>query len=42
VITPHISGPSMPDEIAPVFNDNLVRYLEGKPLRYLVDRERGY
>lgn len=42
VITPHISGPSTPDEIAPVFNDNLRRYLAGKPLRHLVDRERGY
>lgn len=42
VITPHISGPSMPDEITPVFNDNLARYLAGKPLRHLVDRERGY
>jgi len=41
-VTPHISGPSTPDEIAPVFNDNLVRYLAGRPLRHVVDRERGY
>src|SRR5439155_612029 len=26
VITPHIAGPSTPEEIAPVFNDNLARY----------------
>ena len=31
VVTPHISGPSTPDEIAPVFNDNLARYLAGRP-----------
>jgi phosphoglycerate dehydrogenase-like enzyme len=42
VITPHISGPSTPDEIAPIFNDNLRRYLAGRPLRFAVDRRRGY
>ena len=42
VITPHISGPSMPDEIAPVFADNLTRFLAGRPLRHVVDRRRGY
>src|SRR5204863_4479991 len=29
VVTPHISGPSTPDEIAPVFAENLARYLTG-------------
>ncbi|MGH7275658.1 MAG: D-2-hydroxyacid dehydrogenase [Candidatus Rokuibacteriota bacterium] len=42
VITPHISGPSTPEEITPVFNDNLARYLAGKPLHHVVDRKRGY
>ncbi|MBI1735427.1 MAG: D-2-hydroxyacid dehydrogenase [Candidatus Rokubacteria bacterium] len=42
VVTPHISGPSTPDEIAPVFNDNLSRFLAGRPLRHVVDRRRGY
>jgi phosphoglycerate dehydrogenase-like enzyme len=42
VITPHISGPSTPREIAPIFNDNLRRYVAGQPLRHLVDRRRGY
>jgi glyoxylate/hydroxypyruvate reductase A len=42
VITPHISGPSTADEIAPVFNDNLARYLAGRPLHHVVDRARGY
>jgi phosphoglycerate dehydrogenase-like enzyme len=42
VITPHISGPSTAPEIAPVFNDNLARWLAGRPLRHVVDRVRGY
>jgi phosphoglycerate dehydrogenase-like enzyme len=42
VITPHISGPSTPGEIAPIFNDNLRRYRAGRALRYGVDRKRGY
>ena len=42
VITPHISGPNMPEEIAPVFNDNLARHLAGRPLRHVIDRRRGY
>lgn len=42
VITPHVSGPSTPREIAPIFADNLRRYLAGRPLRHAVDRRRGY
>jgi glyoxylate/hydroxypyruvate reductase A len=42
VVTPHISGPSTPEGLAPVFNDNLARYLAGRPLRHVVDRRRGY
>ncbi len=43
VITPHVAGPSVPAEIAPVFNDNLRRYLAGRRLRFVVDRRRrGY
>jgi len=42
VLTPHISGPSTPGEIAPIFNDNLRRYLAGRALRYRVERKRGY
>lgn len=41
-VTPHISGPSTPREIAPIFNDNLRRYLAGRPLRHVVNRRRGY
>jgi phosphoglycerate dehydrogenase-like enzyme len=42
VITPHISGPSTPDEINPIFADNLQRYLTNRPLRHVADRRRGY
>ena len=42
VITPHIAGPSMAAEITPIFNDNLRRYAKGLPLRFLVNRKRGY
>jgi phosphoglycerate dehydrogenase-like enzyme len=42
VITPHISGPSTPEELTPVFNRNLARYLAGQPLYHVIDRKRGY
>jgi glyoxylate/hydroxypyruvate reductase A len=42
VVTPHISGPSDPAEIAPIFNENLRRFLEGRVLRGRVDIRRGY
>jgi glyoxylate/hydroxypyruvate reductase A len=42
VITPHVAGPSIPEEIAPIFNDNLARFLTGRRLRHVVDRSRGY
>jgi phosphoglycerate dehydrogenase-like enzyme len=42
VVTPHISGPSTPREIGPIFNDNLRRYAANRPLRHLVDRARQY
>ncbi len=42
VITPHIAGPSTAEEMAPVFNDNLARWLAGRPLLHVVDRHRGY
>jgi glyoxylate/hydroxypyruvate reductase A len=42
VITPHVSGPSTPEQLTPVFNRNLARYLAGQPLHHVVDRKRGY
>jgi len=42
VVTPHISGPSTPDEIAPVFNDNLARFSPPGRSATWFDRKRGY
>ena len=42
VITPHIAGPSTAEEIAPIFNDNLARWLSDQPLHHIVDRRKGY
>lgn len=41
-ITSHISGPSTPAEVVPIFVDNYRRYLRGEPLVGLVDRARGF
>jgi phosphoglycerate dehydrogenase-like enzyme len=42
VVTPHIAGPDVPEELPAAFNANLARYLGGRPLRHVVDRRRGY
>ena len=42
VITPHVAGPSTAGEIAPIFNDNLARWLSDQPLHHIVDRRKGY
>lgn len=41
-VTPHISGPDIPEDLARVFNENLTRFLAGRGLRYVVNRTRGY
>lgn len=41
-VTPHVSGPDIPEDLARVFNDNLGRFLTGRRLRHVVDRARGY
>jgi glyoxylate/hydroxypyruvate reductase len=41
-VTPHVSGPSVPDEVAEYFAQNLRRYQAGEPLVGLVDGQRGY
>lgn len=41
-VTPHISGPSVPAEVAQFFADNYRRYESGLPLIGRVDRQRGY
>ncbi|MDR2657821.1 MAG: D-2-hydroxyacid dehydrogenase [Oscillospiraceae bacterium] len=46
VITPHVSGrmddPANAALIYQIFEDNLQRFLDGRPLRNVVDRVRGY
>lgn len=44
IITPHIGGnmPAYNQRAAEIFEENLKRYLERKPLLNLVDREEGY
>ena len=41
-ITPHVASFSLPDSAAEGVVDNLRRLEEGRPLRNLVDRARGY
>jgi glyoxylate/hydroxypyruvate reductase A len=41
-VTPHLSGPSVPAEVAEYFAANYHRYASGQPLTGLVDRQRGY
>jgi phosphoglycerate dehydrogenase-like enzyme len=42
IITPHISGPSIPEDIVKVFIENLRRFEENKKLEGIVDLDKGY
>jgi phosphoglycerate dehydrogenase-like enzyme len=44
IVTPHVAGttPHYDRRATPIFRKNLKRYIEGKPLINLVDKERGY
>jgi phosphoglycerate dehydrogenase-like enzyme len=44
LLTPHVSGgtPRYMERAVELFCDNLRRYLDGRPLRNLVDPDRGY
>jgi phosphoglycerate dehydrogenase-like enzyme len=42
VITPHVSGINIPEEICEEFVRNYERWVRGEPLISLVDREKGY
>lgn len=44
VITPHVSGytPAYFDKMLALFEENLGRYVEGRPLRNVVDKQAGY
>jgi phosphoglycerate dehydrogenase-like enzyme len=42
IITPHVSGINLPEEICEEFIRNYERWVRGEPLVGLVDREKGY
>jgi glyoxylate/hydroxypyruvate reductase A len=42
IITPHVSGMNIPEEICEEFIRNYERWLKGEPLIGLVDRNKGY
>lgn len=42
LITSHTSAPSFPKDIAALFVENYHLYIQGQPLKYQVDFERGY
>jgi glyoxylate/hydroxypyruvate reductase A len=42
IITPHVSGINIPEEISEEFVRNYGRWVKGEPLIALVDREKGY
>ncbi|MCS6885775.1 MAG: D-2-hydroxyacid dehydrogenase [Acidobacteriota bacterium] len=42
IVTPHVAGPSLPEDITDCFLENYSRYITGKPLLAVIDRNRGY
>jgi phosphoglycerate dehydrogenase-like enzyme len=42
IMTFHTSAPSLPEDLAKVFIENYKIFIEGHPLKYQVDFERGY
>jgi glyoxylate/hydroxypyruvate reductase A len=42
IITPHVSGINLPEEICEEFVQNYEKWVRGEPLTNLVDREKGY
>ena len=42
LLTFHTSAISYPEDITKLFSENYLLYIEGKPLKYQVDFERGY
>ncbi|KDM91986.1 D-2-hydroxyacid dehydrogenase [Photobacterium galatheae] len=41
-VTPHIAAESFPEQVMEIFKTNYLRYVEGKPLQFQIDFERGY
>jgi phosphoglycerate dehydrogenase-like enzyme len=41
-ITPHNSALTFPRDIARIFSENYARFRDGRPLKFVIDLERGY
>jgi len=42
ILSAHISGPNLPEEMVEIFKENFQRYLKKEPLKGLIHFERGY
>jgi len=42
LITPHVAGPIVPEDVVGCFLENFIHYRRGEPMRRQVDRARGY
>ncbi|MFH1573651.1 MAG: D-2-hydroxyacid dehydrogenase [Acidobacteriota bacterium] len=42
IVTPHISGPSLPADMVEIFRENFRRFVEKEPLIGLIDFTRGF
>jgi phosphoglycerate dehydrogenase-like enzyme len=42
IITPHICGPSLPEDMVECFKENFRRYLKKEPLLGRIDFEKGF
>ena len=42
IVTPHMSGPTVAEEVTAPFLENMERFLAGRPLLKQVDRHRVY
>lgn len=42
ILSPHLSGPSLPEDMVEVFKENFKRYVNKEPLLGLIDFERGF
>ena len=42
ILSAHISGPDLPEDMVEVFRENFQRYLKKEPLKGIIDFERGF
>jgi phosphoglycerate dehydrogenase-like enzyme len=42
IVTSHISGPSLPEDMVAIFKENFRRFLRKEPLIGLIDFSRGF